>query len=298
MKILITNHWLKKLGGSETFTYTLVKAAKEYGAEVDLFTIHPGIVSDRIQKDFGVKNQIKGSYDFVLANHHTTVFDCFKKQIAPIIQTCHGTIPKLEKPSTFANAFVAISEEIACHVIPLVSQPLSIIRNSIDINRFSPEIPVNPKVENVLSLSFSEKLNDKLNRYFTSKGIGFKSLNKHHNPVWDVEKYINQADLVIALGRGAYEAFACGRPVLVLDHRPYQGQMADGSVHFTNIDTLARNNFSGRTYKLTSPLSFILDQALASYNKNASQFLRSWALKNLHYQTNFLKYIDIWKTIK
>ena len=116
MKILITNHWLEKVGGSESFTHTLVKAAKEFGAEVDLFTFRPGKISQKIFEDFGVNNQVKGNYDLVLANHHTTVEFCHNKKLGPIIQTIHGTVPKLERPSGFATKHVAISQEIQKHL--------------------------------------------------------------------------------------------------------------------------------------------------------------------------------------
>ena len=92
MKILVTNHWLKKLGGSETFTYTLVAELKKRGYEIDVLTFQQGIVSERIRKDFGIKilSTAKSSYDLILANHNTCVKEACGN--GPIIQTCHGTV--------------------------------------------------------------------------------------------------------------------------------------------------------------------------------------------------------------
>jgi glycosyltransferase involved in cell wall biosynthesis len=297
MKILITSHWLKKLGGSETFTYTLVQAAKEWGAEVDLFTFHPGLVSNRIEKDFGVKNQIKENYDLILANHHTTVKHCAIVTNGPIIQTCHGTTPKLEQPSEFANAYVAISEEIAQYLQKKYRKDAFVIRNSIDIYRFRDKTQLAPGIRSVLSLTHSEPLNRELKAIFNRKGIQFKALNKFTNPVWEVEKEIWQSDLVISLGRGAYEAFACGRPVLVLDHRPYQDLLSDGMATPENMDQLATCNFSGRYFRKSGNLQQLIDRELELYNDDNQIYYRHWALDNLDYKKNFEKYIGIGKVL-
>jgi glycosyltransferase involved in cell wall biosynthesis len=299
MKILITNHWLKKLGGSETFTYTLVKAAKEFGCDVDLFTNQPGMVSERIEKDFGVKNvKIANSYDLILANHNTCVKHCFNH--GPIIQTCHGTIPKLEQPSNLANAYVGISEEVKNHLLQQLSgkPKIEVILNGIDTNRFKDSTGLSPNVKSVLSLSHSEWLNNSLKLIFNKIGIQFKALNKYQNPVWAIENEILQHDMVVSLGRGAYEALACGRPVLVLDHRPYiKKTLADGLLTPENINEYVKFNFSGRCRNHEPIFPQFIDNELALYNDNNQLFYRQWAIDNVNYLKNFDKYIDLWKRL-
>ena len=85
MKILVANHWLEKLGGSETFTYTLTGELVRQGHWVDLFTFRPGKVSERILKDFGVGTSLDHKYDLVLANHNTTV-----KKLSNLGYTIHS----------------------------------------------------------------------------------------------------------------------------------------------------------------------------------------------------------------
>lgn len=297
MKILITNHWLKKLGGSETFTYTMVKAAKEHGHDVDLFTHHQGIVSERIRKDFGVYSPVlRNSYDLILASHNTTIKHVLNR--GPIIQTCHGTIPKLEQPSEWAQAHVAISAEVANHIVNKLgwNRRGTVILNSIDTSRFKDKTVLAPKVTSVLSLSHSDMLNNRLQTIFNQMGITFKTLNKYTNPVWAVEKEILQNDLVISLGRGAYESFACGRPVLVLDHRPYiKKTYADGMVTPGNIDDYALCNFSGRFRMLQPNLKDFVDKELELYDDNNQVYYRDWALKHLNYLKNFQEYIDLYE---
>lgn len=299
MKLLITNHWLKKLGGSETFTYTLVKAAKEYGFDVDLFTEQQGLVSDRIKKDFGI-NVVSpaDSYDLILANHNTTVKHCLNR--GTIIQTCHGIFPKLEQPSEWAQAHVAISEEVKIHLVQQLgfNRKIEIILNSIDTNRFKDRTVLAPGVKSVLSLSHSDLLNKQLHQIFRHKGIVFKTLNKYKNPVWEVEKEIWQHDLIVSLGRGAYEALACGRPVLVVDHRPYiKKTLADGMITPQNINEYVKCNFSGR-YKNHQPLlKQFVTRELELYNDNNQIYYRQWAIDNVDYIKNFQKYIELWKKL-
>ena len=40
------------------------------------------------------------------------------------------------------------------------------------------------------------------------------TINKYTNPVWKIEELMRESDLVVSLGRGAYEAMACGCPVV------------------------------------------------------------------------------------
>ncbi len=295
MKILVTNHWLKKLGGSETFTYTLVAELKKRGYEIDVLTFQQGIVSERIRKDFGIKilSTAKSSYDLILANHNTCVKEACGN--GPIIQTCHGTTPKLEQPSFFSDQYVAISEEVQSHIFKAIPNTcVTVIRNGIDCNRFTPKQKLSKKVKRVLSLAHDDNFNIELNYHFRKRGIELFYLNKYNNPIWNVESAINESDLVISLGRGAYEAMACGRPVLVMDKRPYQDALSDGLVNSLNIDELIKTNLSGRALRITN-IELAIELALANYNQSLGDWCRSYALDNLNIQIQLEKYFDLCK---
>ena len=79
--------------------------------------------------------------------------------------------------------------------------------------------------------------------------LNFIAINKFENQVWEIEKAINDADLVIGLGRSAYEAMACGRPVVIYDHRPYSKCYADGYLKKECIEESLKMNCSGRRFK-------------------------------------------------
>jgi glycosyltransferase involved in cell wall biosynthesis len=294
MKILITNHWLKKLGGSETFTYTLAGALVKAGHKVELFTNVHGLVSNRIANDFNipwVPDPQTRHYDLILANHNTCVKQVARNE-AKIIQTCHGTTPKLEQPSTLANEHVSISTEVAEHLTKLGFHS-HVIRNGIDCDRFKPTSAINTRLKTVLSLSHSEELNNILKPMFEKHGIKFESLNKFKNPVWNVENYINSADLVITLGRGAYEAMACGRPVLVLDKRSrYQSLLGDGLLTPDTIDRSSFNNCSGRAFR-RKDVHTMIDEVFVQYNSEMQSWCRGYALKKLNMSVQVNKYLDL-----
>ena len=299
MEILVANNQLKNLGGSETFTYTLAKELRRQGHEVDVFTNVPGLVSSKLEhekfKVFTEANQTK--YDLVLASHKT----CVEKlsHLGYTIQTVHGTTPKLEQPNLKANYFVAISEEIKEHLKTKHNLESQVILNGIDCERFKPTRPINQQLKKVLSLSQSDELNQKLKKLFNDKGIEFTSLNKFANPVWNVEDYINDADLVVSLGRGAYEAMACSRLVFVWDHRRYQLEIGDGIVTLGNIDQLLRTNCSGRYYHYTD-LDYKINEVIDNYIlfSTLQSHMRWYSEQSLNIQKQAKKYLETYEREK
>ncbi len=75
------------------------------------------------------------------------------------------------------------------------------------------------------------------------RGIEFLHVGLPENPVDNVEDYMREADVVVTLGRGAMEAMACGRNVIISDVYGL-----DGMVTPETYPELIRNNLSGRRY--------------------------------------------------
>jgi len=295
LSILVATNHLKSLGGSETFTYTLANELRRQGYEPDIFTFHEGLISEKLMVE-GFSFQTKDKYDLILANHITCVNLLHTKGFT--IQTCHSTKIPMEQPSRNADQLVAISEEIKGHIRNKYKRESTVILNGIDCERFKPVNPINDKLTKVLSLSHSEELNQKLKTLFNDRGIEFATINKYVDPVWNIEDYINDADMVIGLGRSAYEAMACGRPVLILDQRKYQGVMGDG-LFDPGSDSII-NNCSGRMYKIND-IDNLVDDSISGYEKESlkiGNLLREFALDNLNIELQVKKYLEIYESNK
>lgn len=289
MKILITNHWFKRYGGSETFTYTLGKELLSRGHEVHLHTNVPGALSLRMNKE-GIPSRLDSWYDLILANHNTCVEAVSDKGL--IIQTCHGTKPKLEQPSEAAHYHVAISEEVQRH-LEKKGFDSTVIHNGVDCERFNPTTPLNPQLKTVLSLCHSDEANALLQEACDIHGCNLITLNKYVNGLFEVETMINQSDLVVSLGRGVYEAMACGRNVVIFDKRPYQESLADGFLYNEKwLKRYVSKNCSGRSMK-THPTSRQLAYLFNMYNPAIGEDMRRLDLKYFDIKKQVDKYLQI-----
>lgn len=294
--ILVSNNHLDQLGGSETFTYSMIKTLKEEGFDVEYFTFHKGVMSEAIETELDVKFLSKKEFDVIFANHRTTVDFLLKEVKGKIIQTCHGIYPPLEQPHRYADGYVAISNEVSEH-LKNKGYHSKIILNGVDCDRFYAKKAINKKLKNVLSLSQSESANRLIQEACEELDLNFMKINKHVNPIWNVEDIINKSDVVIGLGRSAYEAMACGRPVIIFDERAYSESYADGYITENIIDNSILNNCSGRFYKLKLDKKGLINE-LKKYSSDDGMFFRNFALENLNSKTSINTYINYSESIR
>ena len=289
ISILVANNHLVNPGGSETFTYTLIKELIRREFDVEYFTLIKGYFSNRMESELGVKFKRKKTYDLILANHNT----CVEALVGCgfIIQTCHGIFPKLEQPSSYANFHVSISQEVQNH-LALKNYASTLILNGIDIEKFYSKSKINNVVTNVLSLCQSDEANNFIKKNCDELNINFNFINKNSNPIWDVEELINEADLVIGLGRSVYEAMACGRPVLIFDHREYSESFADGYVTNILASSLV-NNCSGRFFKIKLTDEMMKNEIL-KFDQKDGEVLRKFVVDNMNIKIIVSKYIDLY----
>lgn len=286
--ILVANNHLKKVGGSETFTYALIGALLKKGFEVEYFSFFKGEVSKRIEQDLNVRYMSKSKYDLILANHNTCVDYLSRRGV--IIQTCHGIFPKEEQPSRYADGHIGISKEVIDHLEALGFKS-EIIVNGIDCDRYTVEKPINEILKRVMSLSQSETANAKIEAACNALGLEFTKFNKNENPVWNVEHMINDVDLVLGLGRSAYEAMACGRAVVVFDERDYFTSYSDGYLTPNLVEKCVENNCSGRYSKLKFSTEDLIFE-FKKYRKKDGDDLRELALKSFNMNVQVDKYLD------
>lgn len=288
MRILVGNHHLQKTGGTENYTYTLATELKRLGHDVEYFTFYKGEISDRLEQQ-GVPFMSWQYYDLILANH-TTVIE-YLCRFGYIVQTCHGVLTELEQPSPFADMHVGISEEIKEH-IKSKGFNAEIVLNGIDCERFAPKRPLSPNLTCVLSLSQSSELNEFIRDCCNEIGVKYISCNKFTDNVWEIEDKINEADLVVGIGRSLYDAMACGRCVLSYDNRGLIGRaIGDGYITSENIEKSIYHNFIGRGSNRTFNKEEFINE-LRKYNPEDGNWAREYALNYLNIRNAAKKYLS------
>lgn len=291
MKILLGTHYLAKTGGTESYTYALAMELKRLGHEVEYFAIVRGRTSSLLEEK-GVPFMSADHYDLILANHTTVVDKLWTYGF--IVQTCHGNIAELEQPLPYADTFVAVSEEVKEHLQSKGFQTAEVIPNGIDCNRFYPKTPVSQSLKTVLSLCQSDIANDFIRKCCEQAGIKFLQSNKFTDNVWSIEELINQSDLVIGLGRSAFDAMACGRCVLVYDYREYMGEfLGDGMLTPESIGKSMTCNCSGRANRIKYDEQGFIEE-MQKYSPELAGWGREYALQNLNIETAVKKYLDIY----
>lgn len=293
-RILVANANLVGVGGSELYTFDLIKAlTKIEHIETEYFTFHKGGISDRIERELGVRFMSKNKYDLILATHVTSVKELFGK--GPIVQICHGTIIDLEFPCLFADYHVAVSEEISQSLIEK-GYDNEIVLNGLDLEHKRPLTRPRENVKKVLSLCQSEQANRFLRSVFEEVDIQFNSLNKFTNPVFNVVEEINRSDMVIGIGRSVYDAMACGRPCIIFDNRDYNGNRADGYLRPSKFYDYVKHNCSGRFLNRRYGKAEILRE-VSKYDPSDGQKLREIAVNDLNADNTVQRLLETAKKI-
>lgn len=266
LRILVAQQHLYRLGGSEQATYTLIQELVRRGHDVKWYSpmVQEGHLSglsrmaDEIMALAPLVNNLKGVYDRIFVSHRPIAEQVIHNKRHGLltgltVQTCHGIYPDLEQPALGMDYYVAISDEVRKHVRQR-GVVATVITNGINCSRYKSTSPINKELKTVLSLVQAGPAVPLVKRVCEKLGLEYLYITKNNrqDPTWDVERYMNMADLVVSLGRGAYEAMACRRAVVVLDSRGYMGTrcMADGIVTEDNWQHLLLYNFSGRRYQM------------------------------------------------
>jgi hypothetical protein len=286
LKILLTNNHLYRRGGSETFTYALAEEFARRGHAVSIFTIEPGVLS--LQIPATVVEEPKGDYDLILVSHNTCL-PRVSRCGGPKVLTCHGIFPSPEQPTKGADHYVGISEEVCTH-LSRKGYPSTLIRNGINCREFASLHPIRQKLKSVLCLAQSDKARSKV--YLACKKLGLELAMGDNEP--NVVQWMNRADIVVSLGRGAYEAMACGRAVLIFDERWYMPNpgVGDGLVTRDNWKKLAECNFSGRATGKVFEVED-LEKEFSRYEPSMGTVNREIAVENFNVEGQVDKYLAL-----
>ena len=123
-------------------------------------------------------------------------------------------------------------------------------------------------------------------------GLSFEKIDKFIENIWDVEDSINNADLVIGIGRSLYDAMACGRPVIFFDSRDYSQNLGNGYLTQKTIQQSILYNCSGRFSKKHFNANSLAKE-LKKFNTNDGYFFRNYAITHLNIKKSVDEYLKL-----
>lgn len=304
MKILLSNNHFSEVGGSEIWVYNMALNLNKLGHKVDLFIdqdFHKPSNIFLLEGKFKSKINVftivppVDQYDLIISNHVSTInklVSIYSPEI--MIQTCHGIIPSLEQPHPALKNFVSVSKEVRQHLRNKGFNSI-VIENSIDCELFRNNSSINEKLCSVLSLVQDSRAVNMIQQVCNSLNIQFKQRSKCHNYTLNIQDEINEADLVVSVGRGVLESLACGRNVISLDARSYYTSvpmgygLLDSEEH---IKYALSDNFTGRNGGKTFTTEELINE-FKKYRKEYGVMGRNYILNNHNIMNNINKYLSL-----
>jgi len=288
MDILITNLQLMPWQGSEVATYTIGSELVRRGHTVTVCsryvereTMLPWFKGAGIRVVLDPMQVREERFDICHAHHNVmaeSVRTVFPK--LPMVFMSHGILPFPEQPpipDTNIGRYIGVSEEVATHLqLRTDTDVVQIVRNPVDSVKFSPNGKPADPLRRVLVLS-NKMPEDKLavvEQACSAVGAELHLAGGANSVAQDdLPAVINNADVVVSLGRGVIETMMCGRVPVVYD---YQG--GDGMVVPRVVEDLARCNFSGRVLGIDYTVSE-LTEILRGYRQTFGLELREKAVE-------------------
>lgn len=286
--ICIANWSYKNIGGTETFNYALATALKQLGYSVCYYSPNMGVdgLTEKELVAAGITPYRGEPLLCCFANQNVGVHFFGK---CPVIQTCHSAIIGPERPIRNMNAYVSITEEVSDYLDKLGYKSVQ-IRNGVDLERFNSRKPLRA-IPRVLSICQGD---DALLQEACSRlGWSFVNVPKSSDArIWHIEDLINDADIVVGIGRSLYDAMACGRVCISWDNRPLNPYTGCGYVTAERWHDYARTNFTGRGYPRIDTVDGLIRE-LCKYRPADGATMRGFAERELDIRRNVLKYLEL-----
>jgi glycosyltransferase involved in cell wall biosynthesis len=219
----------------------------------------------------------------------------------PIIYLSHGILPLLEQPPIFnlnISKFLVVSEAVRDNLIKkgVAKDKINIFRNIVDSKKFFPKNTIKkiPKKALILSARIDIKKERIIRK--ACQNLGIKPRFAGGRFGWidpdDLPKYINEADIVISLGRGVIETMMCGRIPIV-----YGFLGGDGIIDPDNIYDIMKFNFTGKFFKRNYNTNDLVYE-IKKYKKGNGNLLRKISIEHFSAEIGIKKLIDIYNNIK
>lgn len=276
MKILTSAHALN-LAGTPTFTLTMYNEMVKRGHDVTVYSPLGGPLENQMDTVKSLDRVF--APDIILAQHIPCAVDLKARfPNLPLIFYCHGFVQEIEQPPPFdADYYLVINEECRDNYINKGIRPekMKIVRDFVDTDRFKPVEPINKELKKVLFISNYKKWKNykAVSGACEKLGLELACYGSPYGRNFEIEKAINEADLVISWARGILEAMACERAALSFDR--YEG---DGYIDLKTYFEARKDNFSGRYFKYEYNADTLADEML-KYDPECGEQNRELVLK-------------------
>jgi glycosyltransferase involved in cell wall biosynthesis len=251
--ILVTNHGLDRPAGTETYLLTIVPELLARGHRVSCVAAELGEAAQMLRA-LGVTvtddpTQVDEP-DVVHASHiDVTHLTMAVWPLVPFVFVSHGSgirevLEQPPLPRALVQRWVAVSEwgrDVLVTRDRIAAESIAVIRNPVDLARYRPMQPPRstPRTALVLSNHKDPELEQATEEACRLAGLELRRVGGVARR-WDTVSELNFADVVVTIGRGAIEAMACARPVVLL--HLFGG---DGPLTPENAEATMHSNYSG-----------------------------------------------------
>jgi len=258
LRVLITNNTFEARAGSEVYAKDVAIGLLRRGHTPIAYSTRLGKVADELRQAtvpvVDNLNSVSIPPDIIHGQHHVeTMTALLHFPGVPAVYFCLGWLQWEEKPPRFPRIkhYVAVDETCRDRLVlqeGIPAQQVSIIGNSIDLNRFKtrPPLPEKPRRALVYSNYAGEDFRLGAIRAACAQFginvdvVGLQNGNQSVAP----EELLGDYDIVFAKARCAFEAMAIGAAVIVCDCAGVGPMVTTGE-----FDRLKRMNFGLRTLR-------------------------------------------------
>ena len=279
LKILIATHEMRDFfGGVQTFSIALYDELKSLGHQIDFYTKKSGRHNEFKKKSLP-ESSIRENfffykkYDLIICSTKQA-FKAVKSLTGIKILIIHGILSKIDKPVDGADIYLAVSEEVVDSSKGNIFN--QVIRNPINCDYFN-YIGCSEKLKSIAFLDRRRKF-----PYLKEvQKLGYKIKSIGNPPVYNIKNELKNFDLVVARGRGAYEAMAIGKNVIISGNNSGRSpkEIMDGFITNESFLNFRRNNCSGRYNAIELDNFEIFLKEIKKYDKNQGFKNRKLILK-------------------
>lgn len=251
MRFVLSNFALAASGGSETYLLTVGHQLQRLGHDVVLYAHEVGPFADHA-RERGVEvvsraADLPRECDVVVSQDAVVAYELAERFPAAlhVFRACSDVYdfelpPQLDGVVDFV---VAASDRVArCVEGCAVTAPLLRLRQPIDIARLVPSAPIRARPRRAVMLGnyAVDHRRALFEEAWGRRGVEIARVGGVAGQSFDVSAALAAADIVIAKGRAALDAMACGRAVYVCD-----AFGTDGWVTPDSYAALEADNFGG-----------------------------------------------------